>query len=161
MAVNKYGNDFRNNIMWNKEYPFIPEITNDAGLTIHEGDILEFYEDCYKRFVAVRVYKIYDENMIWVRFINIERGISSTDLKANKLLPHIHPECKPPKDETDDFDNQGFSNELEWFLGSCYFYKYSKELSRSEDDWHADYDKFDAKRLEEVAKIKSQLKNKY
>ena len=61
--INKYGNDFKNNIFWNKEYPFIPEVTNDAGFTIHEGDIVDFIDPDYKRLYAARVYKIYDKKL--------------------------------------------------------------------------------------------------
>lgn len=154
MAVNKYGNDFRNNIMWNMEYPFIPEITNDNGLTIHEGDILEYYDEYDKKYVAVRVYKIYSKDKIWTREILSKNQICSFDVTANRLLPHIHPECKPPRDEVDEFDNQGFHNWLETFLGSCYSQKYPTELNEP-DDWHFDEDKFTAKRLEEVAKLKN------
>ena len=156
MAVNKYGNDFRNNIMWNKEYPFIPEITNDFGLTIHEGDILEFYHKHRHKYYAVRVYKIYDKDIIYTRYINPEHKIAVFELTANELLPHIHSNCKPPRDQTDEFDNQGFYNELERFLSSCYAQKYPTELELP-DDWHFDEEKYEAKRLEEVAK----LKNKY
>lgn len=153
MAVNKYGNDFRNNIMWNKEYPFIPEITNDNGLTIHEGDILETYNEYSKKYEAVRVYKIYDKDIIWTRLFSPEHIIVSQEFKANEFLPHIHLKLKVPKCEIDDFDNQGFSNELEWFLSSCYAQKFSTELSLP-DDWHIDIEKCNAKRLEEVAKLK-------
>ena len=151
--VNKYGNDFKNNIMWNKEYPFIPEITNDDGFSIHEDDIVEFYDPYYKTFNAVRVCKIYNKDFIWTRFINIEHKMSTFILPANRLLPHVHPSCKPPKFE--DFDNQGI-NYLNLFLTHVYATIYQEEL-KLPNDWHFDEDKFTAKRLEEVAK----LKNKY
>ena len=154
MAVNKYGNDFRNNIMWNMEYPFIPEITNDNGLTIHEGDILEYYDEYDKKYIAVRVYKIYSKDKIWTRYIDFGHEIYSRDLTANEFLPHVHLKLKVPKCEIDEFNNQGFHNWLEDFLGSCYSQKYPTELNE-EDDWHFDEDKFTAKRLEEVAKLKN------
>lgn len=151
--VNKYGNDFKNNIMWNKEYPFIPEITNDAGFTIHEGDIVEFYDKYDKRFYAARVYKIYNKDFIWTRcdFPHVKQcnHIES----ANTFLPYTH-NTTPPK--LIDFDNQGISNELEGFLGLVYSRIYPEELNLP-DDWHFDDEKYEAKRLEEVA----HLKNKY
>ena len=153
MAINKYGNDFKNNIMWNKEYPFIPEITNDDGFTIHEGDICEYYNKYRNKFCAVRVYKIYNKDFIWTREISPENIIVSYDITANKLLPHVH-SCKPPKFE--DFGNDSDLNWLDLFLGSVYSHIYPEELN-SANDWHFDEDKFNAKRLEEVAK----LKNKY
>ena len=70
MAVNKYGNDFKNNIMWNQEYPFIPEVTNDDGLVIKENEIYEFYEKNLKKFYPVRVVKIYNKDYIWGHFYN-------------------------------------------------------------------------------------------
>ena len=154
MAVNKYGNDFKNNIMWNKEYPFIPEITNDDGFTIHEDDIVEFYDSYYKTFNAARVCKIYNKDLIWTRFINREHKMSTFVLPANELMPHIHPSCKPPKFEDFDTIFDGFFNWLEHFLAQVYSTLYSKELSLP-NDWHFDDDKFEAKRLEEVAKLKS------
>lgn len=151
--VNKYGNDFKNNIMWNKEYPFIPEVTNDAGFTIHEGDIVDYWDSYHKRYEAARVYKIYNKDIIWTRIIDAEKRLSHFERKANDLFPY-RSNTKIPKLE--DFDNQGISNELERFLGSVYAQLYYEELKLS-DDWHCDEEKFEKKRLEEVAR----LKNKY
>lgn len=153
MSINKYGNDFRNNIMWNKEYPFIPEITNDFGLTIHEDDILEYYNEYDKKYIAVRVYKIYSETMIWTRHFCPMHTIVDQYFTANELLAHTHLECKPPKCQIDEIDNQSFSNELSWFLTACYSRKFPTELNRP-DDWHFDNEKYEAKRLEEVDKLK-------
>lgn len=148
--INKYGNDFKNNIFWNKEYPFIPEVTNDAGFTIHEGDIVDFIHTNYKRACAARVYKIYDKNHIWVRYTEIDHKIYNFVQPANIFMQHTS-NAKPPKLE--DFDNQGVHNPLETFLSSVYADIYDEELSL-ENDWHFDPVKYEAKRLEEVAKLK-------
>lgn len=55
------------------------------------------------------------------------------ELTANELLLHIHSNCKPPRDQTDEFDNQGFTNWLEYFLGSCFSRKYPIELNLPND----------------------------
>lgn len=151
--INKYGNDFKNNIMWNKEYPFIPEVTNDAGFTIHEGDIVEFYDKYDKKYYAARVYKIYNKDYVWTRYFQPHVGICNLVRSSNYFEKYIH-NVIPPKFE--DFDNQGVSNELEGFLAHIYSNLYDKELSLP-DDWHFDDVKYEAKRLEEVAR----LKNKY
>ncbi|MCM1196992.1 MAG: hypothetical protein NC310_08010 [Roseburia sp.] len=151
--INKYGNDFKNNIMWNKEYPFIPEVTNDVGFTIHEGDIVEFYDKYDKRYYAARVYKIYNKDFIWTRcdFPHVKQcdHIES----ANTFLPHLS-NATPPK--LVNFENQGVFNYLEHFLSQVYSELYDEELSLP-DDWHFDDEKYEKKRLEEVAR----LKNKY
>ncbi len=151
--VNKYGNDIKNNIMWNKEYPFIPEVTNDAGFTIHEGDIVDFYDNYRKKYYTGRVYKIYNKDYIWTRIWDMENRISSFVQSSNRFVPHMSNAKVPP---LEDFDNQGIFNNLEHFLDHVYSELYAKELSLP-DDWHADEEKFEAKRLEEVARIK----NKY
>ena len=156
MSINKYGNDFKNNIMWNKEYPFIPEITNDDGFTIHEDDIVEFYDPYDRKYYAARVCKIYNKDLIWTRYTSYGKTITNFILPANRLLPHDHSSCKPPKYEDFDTMFDGCFNWFEHFLGQVYSRLYSKELSLP-NDWHFDEDKFTAKRLEEVAKIK----NKY
>lgn len=153
MAVNKYGNDFKNNIIWNEEYPFIPQITNDNGFTIHEGDIVDYYCDYHKRYEAARVYKIYNKDYIWTREIDPENDLSNFILPANKLFPYTSGTKVPP---LEDFDNQGIFNPLRHFLSHVYSELYSEELSLP-DDWHFDDEKYQAKRLEEVAR----LKNKY
>ena len=153
MAVNKYGNDFKNNIMWNKEYPFIPEITNDDGFTIHEDDIVEFYDPYDRKYYAARVCKIYDIRFIWTDFIDSEKHTCIRVLSANELFPHIH-SCKPPRFENYDIKDNGFCNWLDIFLGSIYSSIYPEELNLP-NDWHFDHIKFEAKRLEEVAKLKS------
>lgn len=158
MAVNKYGNDFKNNIMWNKEYPFIPEVTNDAGLTIHEGDILNYlsyYLSTPKRlWYSARVMKIYDKNIIWIRTREIPNKPRPTNIviPANELFPHTADAVPPCMEE--DFDNQGVFNALENFLGHAYGIKYPTELNLP-NDWHFDNEKFNAKRLEEVAILKN------
>ena len=151
--VNKLGNDFLNNIMWNKEYPFIPEITNDVGFTIHELDIVEIYGFQFKEYYAGIVYKIYDKDHIWVRFKHkwIKHPIDDI-LPANEIFPHTR-NCKPPKIQIDEFNN-GWANILIDILGQIYSDVYPTELN-AENDWHFDKDKFDAKRQEEVNKIKS------
>ena len=151
--VNKLGNDFLNNIMWNKEYPFIPEITNDVGFTIHELDIIEMYDEQFKEFYAGIVYKIYNKDFVWIRYYHkrIRKNVDYV-CSANELLPHTR-SCTPPKLQVDEFNN-GCFNILEHFLGEMYTDLYYEEL-RAEDDWHFDEDKFDAKRQEEVNKIKS------
>ncbi len=151
--INKYGNDIKNNIMWNKEYPFIPEVTNDAGFTIHEGDIVDYYDEYYKKYFAGRVYKIYNKDFIWVRIWDIENHISNFVQSSNIFVPHMSNAKVPP---FEDFDNQDIFNALEGFLAHVYSDLYDEELSLP-DDWHFDDEKFEAKRLEEVAK----LKNKY
>lgn len=160
--VNKYGNDFLNNIMWNKEYPFIPEVTNDKGFTIHEQDIVDFYSSgpCIGdgiKLYAGRVYKIYDKDHIWIRFYAYRKHIVDFDVIANELLPHNSNLPYPPN-EVDSFNN-GRANELEFFLSSVYGDLYYDEL-KLEDDWHFDDDKYENKRLMEVAKLKEKLKDK-
>ena len=80
--INKYGNDIKNNIFWNKEYPFIPEVTNDAGFTIHEGDIVDYYCPYDKKIFAYRVYKIYNKDLIWCKgyrpYVKLYRQINRT-----------------------------------------------------------------------------------
>lgn len=151
--VNKYGNDFKNNIMWNKEYPFIPEVTNDAGFTIHEGDIVDHWDSYHKRYEAARVYKIYNKDYVWTKVITPERHLSNFVLSSNDLISYTSGTKIPP---LEDFDNQGVWNHLEHFLGHVYSELYDDELSLP-DDWHFDEEKYEAKRLEEVAC----LKNKY
>ena len=87
--------------------------------------------------------------MIWTRLINPENIISTHYITASELLPHTHSNLKVPKCEIDEFDNQGFSNELDWFLSACYARKYPKELNLP-NDWHFNDEKYEAKRLEEV-----------
>ena len=161
--VNKYGNDFLNNIMWNKEYPFIPEVTNDNGFTIHEQDIVDFYcENLIEgegiKLYAGRVYKIYDKDHIWLRFYSYRKHITNYHVKANILMPHNSNKPFPPN-EVDSFNN-GRANELDFFLGSVYHNLYYDEL-KLEDDWHVDDDKYENKRLMEVARLKEKLKYKY
>lgn len=153
MAINKYGNDFKNNIFWYKEYPFIPEVTNDFGFTVHEGDIVDFHDKYYKKIVALRVYKIYNKDLIWTKLINQERKISNFTLSANEMLPYTSKSKVPP---LEDFDNQNIFNPLRIFLSQVYARIYPDELNLP-NDWHFDEEKYEAKRLEEVAK----LKNKY
>ena len=158
MAVNKYGNDFKNNIMWNKEYPFIPEVTNDAGLTIHEGDILnylDYYLTTPKRlWYSARVMKIYDKNIIWIRIRDMPNKPNPANIviPAERLFPHTADAVPPCMEE--DFDNQDIYNALEFFLCKAYVRKYPTELNLPNDDWHFDSEKYEAKRLEEVAMLK-------
>ena len=158
MAVNKYGNDFKNNIMWNKEYPFIPEVTNDAGLTIHEGDILNYLgykPGTPKRlWYSARVMKIYDKNIIWIRIRSMPNkpNPANTVIPAERLFPHTADAVPPCMEE--DFDNQDIYNALEFFLCKAYVRKYPTELNLPNDDWHFDSEKYEAKRLEEVAMLK-------
>lgn len=154
--VNKFGNDFKNNIMWNKEYPFIPYVTNDAGFTIHEGDIVEFYDKCYKQNTVARVTKIYSKDFVWVRYNKKYNGLTSVMQSANFFKPYTHGGKLPP---LDDFDNQSVWNWLEDILGMAYRRAYPTELSL-ENDWHFDEDKFDKKRLEEVELVKAKYYNK-
>lgn len=166
--VNKYGNDFLNNIMWNKEYPFIPEVTNDNGFTIHEQDIVDFYcegpvDGDGIRLYAGRVYKIYDKDHIWIRFYSYKKNITNDyHIKANKLLPHTSNEPFPPS-EVDSFNTppKGMMNvnHLDNYLASVYGDLYYDEL-KLEDDWHFDDDKYENKRIMEVAKLKENLKYK-
>ena len=159
MAVNKYGNDFKNNIMWNKEYPFIPEVTNDAGLTIHEGDILNYLgykPGTPKRlWYSARVMKIYDKNIIWIRIRDMPNKPkpANTVIPAERLFPHTADAVPPCMEE--DFDNQDIYNALEFFLCKAYVRKYPTELNLPNDDWHFDSEKYEAKRLEEVAILKN------
>ncbi len=159
MAVNKYGNDFKNNIMWNKEYPFIPEVTNDAGLTIHEGDILNYLgykPGTPKRlWYSARVMKIYDKNIIWIRIRDMPNKPkpANTVIPAERLFPHTADAVPPCMEE--DFDNQDIYNALEFFLCKAYVRKYPTELNLPNDDWHFDSEKYEAKRLEEVAMLKN------
>ncbi len=156
MAVNKYGIDWENNIWWNKEYPFIPEATTDTGLTIHEGDIVDFeWESCrkIKYMLAARVYKIYDKDHMWVRYYDPDdKSMVTLKWKTTRFVAH-DPKNKPPKDEIFEFVNQDFANHFEWFLSSVYGDLYPEELSLP-DDWHFDDDKYEAKRLEEVERVK-------
>ncbi len=154
--INKYGNDWKNNIWWNKEYPFIPEITNDKGFTIHENDIVEFYDEYNKKCYAARVCKIYDKNYIWVRF----KSQTSKDL-TNYIMPanffyEYQGIVKIPK--TEDLSNQGFVNYFTMFLVQVYSNKFPTELNLP-NDWHFDPDKFEAKRIEEVDMLKAKHEN--
>ena len=153
MAVNKYGNDFKNNIMWNKEYPFIPEVTNDAGFTIHEGDIVDYYSSYYGKNKAARVYKIYNKDYIWTRVINPEKKLSNYVLSSNELFPYTSNTKIPP---LEDFNNIGVFNSLRHFLSWVYSDLYSTELILPGERTF-DEDLYQAKRQEEVDKIK----NKY
>ncbi len=151
MAVNKYGNDWKNNIMWNKEYPFIPEVTNDAGFTIHEGDVVDFlYDERKQIYKAARVYKIYSKDYIWVRFFYFRNKTSEYMTTSNEFFPH-DPANIPPKDESFEMENQGGVNYLHLFLASVY----SEDKSlRLPNDWHADPKKVTARRLREVEALK-------
>ncbi len=153
MAVNKYGNDFKNNIMWNKEYPFIPEVTNDYGFTIHEGDIVDYYNKEKNKLIPYRVAKIYNKDFVWCRYDlpRTTKWQGDYILKANQLLPYTS-NAKPPR--IFDYDNQEISNYLQEFLSYVYASIYDDELSLL-NDWHFDKDKYNAKRLEEVKKLKS------
>ena len=150
--LNKFGNDFKNNIMWNKEYPFIPEITNDAGFTIREGDIVDYYDQQDKKVYALRVYKIYNKDYVWTRcdYPHVKQCNQVTS--ANDFKPHTS-NALPPK--LIDFDSQGIFNELDHFLSKVYSRLYAKELSLP-GDWHFDEEKFEKKRLEEVARLKNE-----
>ena len=148
--INKYGNDFKNNIFWNKEYPFIPEVTNDAGFTIHEGDIVDYCHPTRKTIFASRVYKIYDSTHIWICFIDIDKRDTSSIVNASMLVPYTSKKRFP---NLSDFDNKNTFNDMEHILSMIYYDKYKDELCY-ENDWHFDPVKVDAKRLEEVAKIK-------
>lgn len=151
--VNKYGNDFKNNIMWGKEYPFIPEVTNDSGFTIHEGDIVDYWDSYHKRHEAARVCKIYNKDYIWTQIINPEKHLSNFVLCGNELMPYTSNTKIPP---LEDFNNQGVWNHLEAFLSHVYSEIYPEELNLP-NDWHFDEEKYEKKRLEEVA----HLNNKY
>lgn len=148
--INKYGNDIKNNIFWNKEYPFIPEVTNDEGFTIHEGDIVDYYCPYEKKTFALRVYKIYNKDFIWCRGYHPYVKLYTHVGPANELKPHTS-NAKPPIFE--DYDNQGIHNPLQFFLSAVYSDLYGDELSL-ENDWHFDPVKYEAKRLEEVANLK-------
>lgn len=148
--INKYGNDFKNNIFWNKEYPFIPEVTNDAGFTIHEGDIVDYFHTAYKKTFAARVYKIYDSDHIWICFIDIDKTVVTSIIKANLLFSYTSMKKYP---QLIDYDNENVHNVAYHILSMIYYDKYKDELCY-ENDWHFDPVKVDTKRLEEVAKIK-------
>lgn len=148
--INKYGNDFKNNIFWNKEYPFIPEVTNDFGFTIHEGDIVDYHCSHENITLAYRVYKIYNKDLIWCMGSRSYLKKYNQTCSANELKPHTS-DAKPPKLE--DFDNQNVFNPLRIFLSQVYSRIYGEELSL-ENDWHFDDEKYEAKRLEEIAKLK-------
>ena len=149
---NKYGNDFKNNIMWNEEYPFIPEITNDNGFTIHEGDIVDFYDDHDKKFYALRVYKIYSKDFIWTRMYTPEKILSNFIVSSNKVQPYTSNSKIPP---LEDFDNQGY-NFLDQILSQIYYRIYKDELIPPGERLFDD-DLFNAKRQQEV----NNIKNKY
>lgn len=154
--INKYGNDWKNNIWWNKEYPFIPEITNDNGFTIHEDDIVEFYDEYDKKSYAARVCKIYDKNHIWVRFQTRTSNDLTTFIMPANFFYEYQGIVKIPK--TEDLSNQGFANYFTMFLVHVYCDKYPTELNLP-NDWHFDPVKFEAKRIEEVELIKSKRGN--
>ena len=154
--INKYGNDWKNNIWWNKEYPFIPEITNDNGFTIHEDDIVEFFDEYDNKCYAARVCKIYDKNHVWVRFqTRTSKELTTIVMPANFFYEY-QGIVKIPK--TEDLANQGFANYFNIFLTGVYFDLYSKELSLP-NDWHCDEEKFEAKRIEEVKILKTKRGN--
>lgn len=153
MAVNKYGNDFKNNIMWNKEYPFIPEVTNDYGFTIHEGDIVDYYAIFYGKYKAARVYKIYNKDYVWTRIIDPENDLSDHITSANELFPYTSNTKIPP---LEDYNNIGVYNSLRAFLSWIYSDLYSNELILPGEKTFNE-DLYQAKRQEEVNRIK----NKY
>ncbi len=160
--VNKYGNDFLNNIMNNKEYPFIPEITNIDGFTIHEQDIVDFYCGGPKpndeiKLYAGRVYKIYNKDHIWIRYYSHKKHIEDFDVMADVLLPHTSNLPYPPN-EVDSINN-GQIDELESFLTTVYRLLYYDELTFV-GDWICLDKKYEKKRLLEVARIKKTLKKR-
>ena len=153
MAVNKYGNDFKNNIMWNQEYPFIPEITNDDGFTIKEGDIVDFYYKSSKKFCALRVIKIYNKDYIWGQFIDIEKDICNITISSNNLLPYTSGSKVTP-DQTEKINNSNILNYFRLFTNHIYSDLYEDELTLP-NDWHFDPKKVVNKLNEEVARLKA------
>ena len=154
--INKYGIDWKNNIWWNKEYPFIPEITNDNGFTIHEDDIVEFYDEYDKKSYAARVCKIYDKNHVWVRYQQLTcKELTDFVMPANFFYEY-QGIVKKPKSE--DLTDQGFANHFNIFLSGVYCDKFPTELNLP-NDWHFDPLKFEAKRIEEVELLKAKRGN--
>ena len=153
MAVNKYGNDFKNNIMWNQEYPFIPEVTNDDGLVIKENEIYEYYERNLKIFYKVRIVKIYNKDYIWGQCYDFENSICDLYTKANNLLPYLGGGKITP-DPCDKMNNEHILNEFRFFTNHIYADLYRDEISLP-NDWHADPIKYNNKLNEEVALIKN------
>ena len=157
MAVNKYGNDFKNNIMWNQEYPFIPEVTNDDGLVIKENEIYEFYETNLKKFYPVRVIKIYNKDYIWGHFYNYANRIGNLFASSNDLLPYLGGGKIAP-DPCDEINNENIFNFFRLFTNLIYSKLYRDEISLP-NDWHADSVKYNNKLNEEVARIKANKRN--
>ncbi len=157
MAVNKYGNDFKNNIMWNQEYPFIPEVINDDGLVIKENEIYEYYERNLKIFYKVRIVKIYNKDYIWCQCYDFENSICDLYTKANNLLPYLGGGKITP-DPCDKMNNEYILNEFRLFTSHIYTDLYENELTLP-NDWHFDPKKVVKKLNEEVARLKNNKRN--
>lgn len=149
--INKYGNDWKNNIWWNKEYPFIPKVTNDNGFTIHEDDIVEFYRKADNKCYAARVCKIYNKNYVWVRYERPRHKVQIDWVTSANSFYEYQGIVKKPKIE--DLANQGIWNHFRSFLSHVYSDIYPTELNLP-NDWHFDDEKYEAKRIEEVNRIK-------
>ncbi len=157
MAVNKYGNDFKNNIMWNQEYPFIPEVTNDNGLVIKENEIYEFYETNLKKFYPIRIIKIYNKDYIWGDFYGPEKRVWGIYMSSNELLPYLGGGKIAPE-PCDKINNEHILNDFRLFTNHIYTDLYREELTIP-NDWHFDTIKYNNKLNEEVARLKANKNN--
>ena len=130
MAVNKYGNDFRNNIMWNKDYPWIPEVTNDNGITFHEGDDVIIPNSKYE---FVKIVKIFDKDYV-ITYIKFPRckEYSHFIVSSNRLV-HTKPN---PNFKLLDYDAiKHTTNSFQFWLDHIYFDKYGEEFFDDEENY--------------------------
>jgi len=149
--INKYGNDAKNNIMHNIEYPFIPECTNKYGVVLHEGDhvILDVRHAhlSHIRFKGT-IEKIYSNDYIYVygeseqikkgKRVPISRLLSGDELE-------LDPNCKDPV-VLQDYDSFDVINRFQLMMNVIYGYKFG-DLTDEE---------YDKQFAEDLARVKLQ-----
>ena len=138
MAVNKLGNDAKNNIMWNKEYPFVPELTNDKGEVFHEHDPIFFKPGSWLSkpsdiIVQGRIHKMYNKDRIVISMETEEKNYFAWRFLSLNEVWHNNGPCKVPIENLDGWD---WYNLFLFFLQNIYADLYGEDILDDSERFH-------------------------
>ena len=138
MAVNELGNDAKNNIMWNKEYPFVPELVNDKGEVFHENDPI-FYRPGYwlskpsDIVVQGRITKMYNKDKIIIYAERESKNYFSYGTVSLNEVWHNNGPCKVPIEDLNGWD---WYNIFSLFLTNVYCDLYGEDILDDPEKFH-------------------------
>ena len=145
MAVNEFGNDTKNNIMWNKEYPWVSELVNDKGEVFHENDPVflslgEGYDDPkYNNITQGRIHKMYSNDyvIVYIKKRDRKAPFSWYTCPLSDLQHHYEKNIVPLA----DFDGWDWYNVFQCFLNEIYLKIYGSDILDDSPRYHEIWNK--------------------